>query len=160
MSTETASPQQTSQTVSDDPLKIEHDGILFAMIIPANFKGEGVRFFTPQDFSQQVAYMQHARGVEIDAHVHNHMPREVHYTQEVLIIRKGQLRVDFYSHAQDYVESRVLHPGDVMLIVDGGHGFEVLEDVELIEIKQGPYLGEDDKVRFSSFSKDQLRVVE
>jgi len=148
------------ENIDVGPTRIEHDGVLFAMIIPANYHASGVHFFTPQDFSQQVAYMQHKQGVAIDAHMHNHLLREVHYTQEVLIIRSGKLRVDFYTHDQAYVESRVLTPGDVALIVDGGHGFEVLEDLEMIEIKQGPYLGEDDKVRFASVPKGQVRVTE
>lgn len=145
---------------SSNLLKIEHDGALLAMLISANYTDSGVNFFTPKDFSQQVGFMRHEKGVVIDAHVHNHLPREVHLTQEVLVMRRGKLRVDFYSQNKDYIESHVLHPGDVLLIVDGGHGFEVLEEVELIEVKQGPYLDEDDKVRFASVSHDKLKVIE
>jgi mannose-6-phosphate isomerase-like protein (cupin superfamily) len=74
--------------------------------------------------------------------------RSVAYTQETLFIKKGKLRVDFYNDDQAYLESRELVAGDVVLLICGGHGFEVLEDLEMIEVKQGPYAGDQDKVRF------------
>lgn len=121
---------------------------LIAVIVPASYKADGTQFFTPDSFSQQLAFMSHKKGKVIDAHVHNHNPREVFFTQEVLIIRKGKLRVDFYSDERVYLESRVLEAGDVILLASGGHGFEVIEDLEMIEVKQGPYAGENDKTRF------------
>ena len=72
----------------------------------------------------------------------------VAYTQETLFIKKGKLLVDFYDDEQSYLESRELVAGDVVLLIRGGHGFEVLEDLEMIEVKQGPYAGDQDKVRF------------
>ncbi len=69
------------------------------------------------------------------------------------MIKKGKLRVDFYSEQQQYLESRVLVDGDVILLVMGGHGFEVLEEIEMIEVKQGPYIGEQDKTRFTGITK-------
>ena len=129
-------------------IKITDKNTVFAIIIPANYKSDGIEFFTPDSFSQQMAFMSHKKGRVIGAHVHNHNPREVVYTQEVLIIRKGRLRVDLYSNDRVFIESRVLEAGDVILLASGGHGFEVLEDVDMIEIKQGPYAGEADKTRF------------
>jgi mannose-6-phosphate isomerase-like protein (cupin superfamily) len=85
------------------------------------------------------------------------VPREVHYTQEVLFIRRGVLRVDFYDDRQNYLESRTLHGGDTILLASGGHGFEVLEEVEMIEVKQGPYAGEHDKIRFEAADKRLLK---
>lgn len=99
----------------------------FAIIIKNSYKKEGVEFFTPNDYSQQLAYMAHKKGKKIDAHVHNKVTRDVHLTQEVLVIRKGKLRVDFYTQEKQYVESIVLESGDVILLAGGGHGFEVLE---------------------------------
>lgn len=128
--------------------KIFYDEKIIAIIIPANYRSDGVEFFTPDSFSQQLAFMSHKKGKIIDAHIHNHNPREVVYTQEVLIMRKGKLRVDFYDNERNYLESRVLEAGDVILLASGGHGFEVIEDVEMIEVKQGPYAGEADKTRF------------
>jgi mannose-6-phosphate isomerase-like protein (cupin superfamily) len=94
----------------------------------------------------------------IEPHVHNPVPREVHYTQEVLFIKRGRLRVDFYSEQQAYLESRVLEAGDVILLITGGHGFEVLEEVEMFEVKQGPYVGEQDKTRFELVSGGEIAI--
>lgn len=132
---------------------IEHNGKIFAIIIRKNYSKDGIEFFTPDDFSQQLAYMKHPKGKIIDAHTHNIVSREVKYTKEVLIIRKGKLRVDFYEENQTYIESRELFEGDVILLAYGGHGFKVLEDCEMIEVKQGPYLGENDKIRFVGVEK-------
>ncbi|MDX2231989.1 MAG: hypothetical protein NW220_20305 [Leptolyngbyaceae cyanobacterium bins.349] len=139
-------------TVSERRLvqEVVFEGQLLAIIISADFKEPGIHFFTPDSLSQQVAYMSHPAGKHIQPHVHNPVPREVFYTQEVLLIKQGKLRVDFYTSEQEYLESYVLKAGDVILLVQGGHGFEVLEDLEMIEVKQGPYVGEHDKTRFSS----------
>lgn len=128
--------------------KIIHSDKVLAIIIAADYQRDGVEFFTPNDFSQQLAYMKHPKGKKIDAHTHNIIPREINYTKEVLVIRKGRLRVDFYEENQNYIESCVVSAGDVILLAYGGHGFECLEEVEMIEIKQGPFLGDRDKVRF------------
>jgi mannose-6-phosphate isomerase-like protein (cupin superfamily) len=116
-----------------------------------------VKFFTPDDLSQQVAYMSHQGGKVIDAHVHNPVLREVSHTQEALFIKSGRLRVDFYDNDRLYLESRILGGGDVILLVSGGHGFEVLEDLKMIEVKQGPYTDDNDKTRFDGV--DGSRVV-
>lgn len=121
---------------------------ILAMIIRSDYDCKGVDFITPNEYSQQVAYMHHPSGKVIDAHVHNMVHRNVVLTQEVLFIKKGILRVDFYDEYEDYLESRELHAGDIILLVSGGHGFQVLEEVEMVEVKQGPYAGEQDKKRF------------
>ncbi|MFH1184162.1 MAG: hypothetical protein V1755_03875 [Chloroflexota bacterium] len=131
---------------------------ILAIIVRHDFAGSGVRFFTPSEFSQQLGYMQHPVGKVIQPHVHTAVQREVEYTQEVLFIRKGKLRVDFYSGAQHYLESRVLEAGDVILLASAGHGFEVLEDVEMFEVKQGPYAEHADKVRFDGISPDDAII--
>lgn len=133
---------------------------LLAIIILNSYNKPGISFFTPNDLSQQLAYMQHKQGHSIDPHVHNLVKREVNYTQEVLIIRKGKLRVDFYDDNRQYIESHVLVGGDVILLASGGHGFEVLDDVEMFEVKQGPYAGENDKVRFDAVKTSEIKLVE
>jgi len=138
---------------------ITHSGRMLALIISGKFREPGIHFFTPSDFSQQLAYMEHPAGKLIAPHVHNPVPREVQYTQEVLFIRKGRLRVDFYDDQQTYFKSRVLEAGDVVLLIEGGHGFEVLEDVEMIEVKQGPYAGEKDKTRFEGINRTQVKFL-
>ena len=129
---------------------------LLAMIIRSNYQCEGVDFITPNEYSQQVAYVHHPTGKVIDAHVHNLVYRNVVFTQEVLIIKKGILRVDFYDEYEDYLESRDLYAGDIILLVSGGHGFKVIEEVEMVEVKQGPYSGEQDKKRFIGVKDSEI----
>lgn len=126
---------------------------VLALIIRHDYNEPGISFFTPDDYSQQVAFMRHENGKLIQPHVHNPVKREVLFTKEVLVIRRGKLRADFYTEEQEYVSSSVLDAGDVILLVEGGHGFEVLEEVEMFEIKQGPYAGEGDKTRFTPKEK-------
>ncbi|MGK2961684.1 MAG: hypothetical protein ACSLFK_05975 [Gemmatimonadaceae bacterium] len=133
---------------------------ILAVIISRDFHEPGIHFFTPNDLSQQLAFMRHPAGKVIDPHVHNPVSRNVHYTQEVLLLKRGKLRVDFYDDSQAYLESRVLHGGDVILLATGGHGFEVLEEIEMIEVKQGPYAGDQDKTRFIGVTADRLVVKE
>jgi hypothetical protein len=139
--------------------QIIHDNELLALILSHRFAQPGIHFFTPNELSQQLAYMKYDAGKTIPAHVHNPVHRDVFYTQEVLFIKKGKLRVDFYSKTQDYLESRVLEAGDVILLITGGHGFEVLEALEMVEVKQGPYVGDQDKTRFEGISADQATIT-
>ena len=132
--------------------------LLIAIIVRASHQYDGIEFFTSHELSQQLAYMHHAPGKVIDPHVHNPVSREVFYTQEALFIRKGKLRVDFYGKQKQYLESRILEAGDVILLVAGGHGFEVLEEIEMIEVKQGPYFGDQDKTRFEGVSQETITI--
>jgi mannose-6-phosphate isomerase-like protein (cupin superfamily) len=133
---------------------------MMALIIRADYEAEGIEFFTPDEFSQQVAYMNRPRDYVIPPHVHNPVTRSVAYTKEVLFIRSGRLRVDFYTDDQTYLHSTVLHAGDVIFLATGGHGFEMLEDTQIIEVKQGPYAGDDDKTRFSPVTPEQIRMLD
>jgi mannose-6-phosphate isomerase-like protein (cupin superfamily) len=134
---------------SMDPLvRVKHEEQLLAVIVRRDFREPGITFFTEDELSQQMGFMRHPAGKVIEPHVHNHISRSVNYTQEALFIRSGKIRVDFYSDAQRYLFSHVLQAGDVVLLISGGHGFEVLEEVEMIEVKQGPYAGDRDKTRF------------
>jgi mannose-6-phosphate isomerase-like protein (cupin superfamily) len=133
---------------------------LLAIIVSGKFRDPGIHFFTSNDLSQQLAFMRHPAGKVIDPHVHNPVSRNVHFTQEVLLIKRGRLRVDFYNDDQEYLESRVLEEGDVILLATGGHGFEVLEEVEMIEVKQGPYAGDQDKTRFTAVAAERILIKE
>lgn len=129
--------------------KILCDGKVLAIILRASFATPGIHFFTPGDYSQQLGYMHYPRDKIIEPHVHNEIPRAITLTQEVLFIRRGKVRVDLYNEKQIYTESRVLCAGDVILLASGGHGFQALEELEMIEVKQGPYIGARDKTCFS-----------
>jgi mannose-6-phosphate isomerase-like protein (cupin superfamily) len=136
--------------------KIVLDGQLCAIILSMAHDEQGIQFFTSNELSQQLASMSYPAGRVIPSHVHNPVRREVTYTQEALFIRKGKVRVDFYSEGQEYRRSRILGVGDVLLLIAGGHGFEVLEDLNMVEVKQGPYAGDQDKTRFAPILPAEL----
>lgn len=140
--------------------QISHQGLTLAVLLRSTYQAEGIQFFTPNDFSQQLGYMNRPEGYIITPHVHNAVPREVQFTKEVLFIKSGKVRIDFYDDVQKYLESRILKQGDVVLLAFGGHGFEMLEASEIIEVKQGPYAGDADKTRFSPISTDLIRIKE
>jgi hypothetical protein len=140
--------------------RIDCDGRLLALILRAGFRASGIQFFTPNDFSQQLGYMNRPAGYVIPPHVHNPVAREVQFTKEVLFIKSGRVRVDFYDEGQRYLESRVLEAGDVILLAYGGHGFEMLESSEMIEVKQGPYAGDGDKTRFNPIPNSEVFIRE
>jgi len=135
--------------------RIYHGGNLLAVILRACYRGEGIEFFTPNDFSQQLAYMNRPMGYRIAPHVHNKVQREVFYTQEVLFIKSGRMRIDFYDQDRTCIDKRTLEAGDIILLASGGHGFEMLEQTEIIEVKQGPFAGEQDKTRFEAKEEDR-----
>src|SRR3989339_2254322 len=95
---------------------IEHNVLTLAVLLRASYKTEGIKFFTPDEFSQQLAYMSRPQGHVIQPHVHNPVLREVQFTKEVLFIRSGKVRIDFYDDEKSYLESRILNQGDVILL--------------------------------------------
>jgi mannose-6-phosphate isomerase-like protein (cupin superfamily) len=133
------------------------DDKLCAIVVRAAYDETGIKFFTANEYSQQLASMSYPPGKIIPAHTHNPVRREVVHTQEALFIRKGKLRVDFFNDRREYRLSRVLGPGDVILLISGGHGFEVLEELNMVEVKQGPYAGDKDKTQFEAVLPAQLR---
>jgi mannose-6-phosphate isomerase-like protein (cupin superfamily) len=141
-------------------ISVIHGGKTLGIILRREFEKPGIHFLTPDEFSQQLAYMKHPAGKIISPHIHNEVQREVFFTQEVLIIKKGVLRVDFYTDQQQYLESYLLRSGDVILLIRGGHGFQILEEVEMLEVKQGPYVGHQDKVRFSGIQEEQITLIQ
>ncbi len=138
--------------------QVSHKNKLLSIIIRKNFEKNGIEFFTPDDFSQQLAYMKRPKDYVIPPHVHNAVVREVQFTKEVLFIKSGRVRVDFYDDEKNYLQSSILETGDVVLLAYGGHGFEMLEESEIIEVKQGPYAGENDKIRFEPVEKSKLEI--
>ena len=127
---------------------------MIAIIVYADYRAEGIEFFTPHNFSQQLASMRRPKGYKIRAHVHKPVARSVKYTQETLVIKSGKVKINFFDERKKYLEKRILQTGDVILLVSGGHDFEMLEETEIIEVKQGPYAGEDDKECFEGVIND------
>lgn len=138
--------------------KVAHNDEILAFILRHNFQENGIHFFTPDEYSQQLAYMKHPKDHAIIPHIHNHIERKVSLTQEVLYIKSGRIRVDFYTEEKEYLNSTILESGDTILLVSGGHGFYMLEETEMIEVKQGPFMGNQDKTRFDGIEEKDVRL--
>lgn len=128
--------------------KIYSENHLLALILRENFTAEGIEFFTPDHFSQQLGYMNRPKGYEVSPHVHNFISRDVELTQEVLFIKSGRVQMDIFDSERKFIKSSILAKGDIVLLASGGHGFTMLEQSEIIEVKTGPHLGQLDKTRF------------
>ena len=128
--------------------KIVHDNTVIAIIVYKNYQTEGIKFLSPDEFSLQLGFMQRQAGYQVVPHIHNPVHRHSIGTQEVLFIKSGVIRIDFYSYEQVYLESRDLSAGDFILLAGAGHGIEVLEDATIVEVKNGPFIEGADKGRF------------
>jgi len=127
---------------------IEHDGVVLAYLVRGSVRPTSTTFLTPDECNLQVGYVVYPAGSEITRHVHLPVERRVVGTNEVLIVRQGRCEVDVYSDERHLVATRQLDVGDVLIAVHGGHGFRLLEDTVLLEVKQGPHPGGAEKERF------------
>ncbi len=127
---------------------IRNDGAIVAIVIYSDYSVEGIKFISPNDFSLQLGTMSRPAGYKVLPHIHNPVERHCVGTQEVLFIKSGKIRIDFYSFDKVYLESRELAAGDIILLAGAGHGIEVLEETTLVEVKNGPYIDGFDKGRF------------
>jgi len=135
--------------------KIEHQGKTIAIILRGDYSASESRFFSPADYSQQFGFLVHGQGHVIPAHFHKKIQREIFLTQEVLLIKKGEIQVNLYSNEQEFLARRSLRAGDIIFLCSGGHGFTMLQDSEIVEVKQGPYSGRDsDKENFKGIEND------
>jgi hypothetical protein len=128
--------------------KIQADEKPIAIIVRSDFNQPGVNFFSPFEFSQQLGILVHPPGNEVKAHVHNVIARDVRVTQEVLHIIEGKVEITLFTENKTYITSRLLFKGDTVLLAYGGHGIKVLEPSKILEVKQGPYAGKEDKEFF------------
>jgi hypothetical protein len=134
--------------IQDKIERILWDGIPLCYLIRSELVPTETTFLTPPEWKQQVGYVVYCAGGEIARHVHRSIERKLIGTSEVLVVKKGHCLIDIYNDNHKLVATRDLFPGDIMLMVGGGHGFRMLEDTVLLEIKQGPYTGLDEKERF------------
>lgn len=123
-------------------------GDLLAMVVRADFRGGKYNFFTPDDFPLQMGTSFYPAGERIQPHVHIPQPRQVDLVNEYIYVKTGRVELTLYSKDREPVATIELGVGDSLLLTGGGHGFRVIEGCQLIEVKQGPYLGMDDKVKF------------
>jgi len=138
---------------------IKHKKKLYALIVRKKFKEKkGVNFFTSEDATQQFGYMKHKKNHLIMPHMHNKRFTKILITTEVIILFKGILRVDFYNEKKIYLFSKKVYAGDIIMLVNGGHGFKILNDVEMIEVKQGPYSLAADKVKFKKIDEEKIKI--
>jgi len=128
--------------------RIEAEGKPIAIIVRNDFNQPGVNFFSPFEFSQQLGILVHPPGHEVKPHVHNLIARDVRVTQEVLFVIEGKIEITLYKESKDFITSRVLIQGDTILLAYGGHGIKILEPSKILEVKQGPYAGMEDKEFF------------
>lgn len=136
-------------TILNGGIELVSDGKCeLARIVRAAYMPEKSTFVTPEHLSQQLGFIVVASGSTIKPHRHNEIRREVFGTPEVITVRSGRCAVDLYSDSNELVISTELLRGDVIALVAGGHGFRMLEDTTLMEVKQGPYSPLSDKVHF------------
>ena len=125
--------------------KIVYKGKIIAIVLKKNLRAKGTSFYTPDEFSQQLGLLVHEKGKVVKPHKHNLVKREIVQTQEVLILQEGKMKVDLYNDSFQKIKTVILTAGDIILLASGGHGIEILENSRIIEVKQGPYAGFDDK---------------
>lgn len=121
--------------------KVEGNGKVFALVMHANYEPNGVNFITSQYNPLQLGILKHQQGVRIKAHIHKNIPQTISEVQEVLHIEYGKVEAEFYEGTGEKIGSTILKSGDTILLLSGGHGFNILEDSKILEIKQGPYYG-------------------
>ena len=132
---------------------------LLALIVNGKYrKKKGISFFTPNESTQQFGYMKHKKNHIILPHLHKKRVTKISYTTEVIILLKGSLRIDFYADLKKYLFSKIINKNDIIMLVSGGHGFKVLKDVEMIEVKQGPYSLSKDKVKFERTLEKNIKI--
>ena len=124
------------------------NGCMQAVIVSSHFQDDKLKFLTPQEAILQLGYMKHPSGYSIAPHIHNKVRREIYGTQEVLFIKSGKVKVTLYSEEKIETSQHVLNTGDFIIFLEGGHGIQVIEEAEIVEVKNGPYAGYADKTRF------------
>ena len=139
--------------------KIIYKKRLLALIVRGKYRNKkGVNFFTPNNSTQQFGYINHKKKYIIKPHLHKKRLTKIYHTSEVILLLKGVLRVDFYNKFKKYIYSKILKEKDIIMLVHGGHGFKVLKNVEMLEIKQGPYNLIKDKIKFENIDENKIKI--
>ena len=138
--------------------KIIYKKKLLALIVRGKYRNKkGITFFTPNNAIQQFGYMKHKKKHIIKPHLHKKRLTKIFYTTEVILLLKGILRIDFYNRFKKYLFSKILKEKDIIMLVQGGHGFKVLKNIEMLEIKQGPYNLIKDKIKFENIGDSKVK---
>ena len=128
--------------------ELSHNGVPLALIIRDKFEPQETTFVTPPESQHQIGFVVYGAGGKIPRHVHRPLERKIRGTSEVIMVKRGACEVDIYDPDNNVVATRLLRTGDMLVLINCGHGFRMTEDTVLVEVKQGPYLGEDEKERF------------
>jgi len=139
--------------------QIRYKKKLLAIIInEKKFFKPGVNFITPNFLPLQLGFIKHKANTFIKPHTHNTYLRKIKKTTEVLLIKNGSLRVDFYNKDNRYLFSKVISKNHILILVDGSHGFKIIKDCSIIEIKQGPFNSALDKKRFDKVPEKSIKI--
>ena len=128
---------------------INYKNQTYALIIRSKnqFIKKSVNFLTKNSDLMQIGFLNHRKNHIITSHIHKKKKRVINYCTEVLIIKKGKIKVNFYNEkATDIRKSKILYKNDIIILFKGGHGFKILEACQMIEVKQGPYKKNLDKI--------------
>ena len=139
--------------------KIYHKKKLLAIIInEKKFFQPGVNFITPNFLPLQLGFINHNSNTFINPHTHNYYLRKIKKTTEILLIKKGILRVDFYNKNNNYLFSKIINKNHILILIDGTHGFKIIKNCLIIEIKQGPFSPSLDKKRFNKINEKNINI--
>ena len=139
--------------------RIRYKNKLLAIIVKTNkINKKGVNFISPQNFTQQVGFINLPSKHQIRPHTHQRFKRIINKTSEVLFVKSGIIRVDFYANYKRYLFSTILKKEDLIILNQGSHGFKIIRKCKLIELKQGPYLNKLDKVRFEKVNENKIKI--
>ena len=138
--------------------RVKYKNKIFAIIINNNnLKKKGITFFTENKMNLQIGFMKHPSGHSILPHKHYPVKRILNKTTEAIYIIKGELRVDFYTNKEKYLFSKKIKSKSIIALMDGAHGFKVSKDIEMIEVKQGPFVKQIDKKKFLPIDEKKIK---
>lgn len=123
-----------------EPRRIEKNGKLYALVVPNSLFTDGARFLTPPESTFQVGVMERPMGYIVQPHQHPRVSLQISSVSEFLYIERGRVKAVLYDDRWSIVGEEFLSAGDAILLLAGGHSFEVIEPCRMIEVKQGPYL--------------------
>ena len=139
--------------------KVYYKKRLLALIVRRQFrKKKGINFFTPKETTQQFGYMKHKKGHIVKPHRHNKRLTKIIRTTEVILLLKGSLRADFYNEKKKYLFSKIIKANDIITLIQGSHGFKTIEPLEMLEVKQGPFQKNNDKIKFKKVDEREIKI--
>jgi hypothetical protein len=120
---------------------IEFGGVRYAEVIWADTSVSTTTFFSPEESSFQFGLLAHEAGFVEEPHFHQPFNREIADLQQMFVVQRGVVAVDLYGDDGSHLRELVLNVGDAVVLIHGVHAIRVLEDMQCISVKQGPFLG-------------------